>query len=241
MRRLSHLLIALFGPLACLLVIFVAGCGPNYPKCDKDKDCHEKEYCMNGQCQQCRNDKDCKDGEACNKGRCEAKQTACADDTQCPSGQSCIAGVCKPCASDGECGEGGKCNQGRCQRAPVQSNIHEPPSLTAGKGCALEPVYFDFNEYALSTEATASIDKNADCIKQTGGSRPILLTGRTDPRGTEEYNLALSDHRAQSVKDRLSRMGVDGGRFRTVARGELDASGTDETGWAHDRRVDVNW
>jgi len=113
--------------------------------------------------------------------------------------------------------------------------------LTAGKNCNLEPVYFDFNEYALSTEATSSIDKDAECIKQTGGTKPVLLTGRTDPRGTEEYNLALSDHRATSVKDRFVRMGVEGGRLRTVARGELDATGTDETGWAKDRRVDVNW
>ena len=35
----------------------------------------------------------------------------------------------------------------------------------------------DFNEYALSTEATSSIDKDADCIKQTGGTKALLLTG----------------------------------------------------------------
>ena len=220
--------------------MWAAGCGPTYPKCDKDKDCHEKEFCVNGQCQMCRDDKDCKEGEGCNKGRCEPKQTACTDDSACPSGQSCIGGVCKPCASDNECGEGGKCNQGRCQRKPAGAG-GDRDSLTQGKGCNLEPVYFDFNEYALSTEATASIDKNADCIKQTGGSKTVLLTGRTDPRGTEEYNLALSDHRAQSVKDRMGRMGIDNARLRTVARGELDASGADETGWAKDRRVDVNW
>jgi peptidoglycan-associated lipoprotein len=217
----------------------VSGCGPKYPKCDSDKDCQEKnEFCVNGQCQQCRDEKDCKEGQTCNKGRCEAKpQISCSDDSACPSGQSCIGGVCKPCASDGECGEGGKCNQGRCQRKAPDDHS----GLTAGKGCSLEPVYFDFNESVLSTEATAAIDKNADCIKQTGGSKTVLLTGRTDPRGTEEYNLALSDQRAASVKDRLGRMGVDGSRLKTVARGELDAAGSDESGWAKDRRVDVNW
>jgi peptidoglycan-associated lipoprotein len=224
--------------LSFLIAVCALGCGPTYPKCDKDKDCHEKEYCVNGQCQQCRDEKDCKDGEVCNKGRCEAKP--CADDSVCPSGTSCIAGVCKPCAGDGECGEGGKCNQGKCQRAPKTPTVSEEP-ITQGKNCNLEPVYFDFNEYALSTEATASIDKNADCIKQTGGSKPVTLTGRTDPRGTEEYNLALSDHRATSVKDRMGRMGIDAGRLRVVPKGELEATGTDETGWAKDRRVDVNF
>jgi peptidoglycan-associated lipoprotein len=226
---------------ACACLVLIIGCGPNYPKCNKDKDCHEKEFCVNGQCQQCRSDQDCKEGEGCNKGRCEPKQAGCTDDSQCPAGQSCIDGSCKPCASDDQCGVGGKCNQGRCQRAGASSKTGTEDALTAGKGCKLEPVYFDFNEYALSTEATSAIDKNADCIKQTGGQKAILLTGRTDPRGTEEYNLALSDHRAQTVRDRLGRMGVDGGRLRTVARGELDASGTDESGWAKDRRVDVNW
>jgi peptidoglycan-associated lipoprotein len=234
MRRFRLLLLA---PLACA---FLVGCGPTYPKCDKDKDCHEKEYCVNGQCQMCRNDKDCKDSETCNKGRCETKQIGCNDDTQCPAGQSCIVGVCKPCASDNECGEGGKCTQGRCQRGSGQTPQSTSPLIT-GNNCTLEPIYFDFNEYSLSTEATASIDKNADCIKQTGGMKKILLTGRTDPRGTEEYNLALSDHRGQTVKDRLVRMGIDVGRFKLVARGELDSSGTEESGWAKDRRVDVNW
>jgi peptidoglycan-associated lipoprotein len=224
------------GTLGCLLAL---GCGPTYPKCDKDKDCHEKEFCVNGNCQQCRGDADCKADETCNKGRCEARPP-CADDSACPSGQSCIAGVCKPCSGDSECGEGGKCNQGRCQRKPKEPLTSGEPD-TQGKGCKLEPVYFDFNEYALSTEATSSIDKNAECIKQTGGTRGVTLTGRTDPRGTEEYNLALSDHRAQSVKERMVRTGVDGGRLKTVARGELDATGTDETGWAKDRRVDVYW
>jgi peptidoglycan-associated lipoprotein len=225
--------------LGCVLAL-LAGCGPTYPKCDKDKDCHENEYCVNGQCQQCRNDKDCKAGEACNKGRCEPAKIACTDDAQCPSGQSCIAGTCKPCAGDGECGEGGKCNQGRCQRAAATpQTTHD--ALVAGSGCTLEPIYFDFNESSLSTEATSSIDRNADCIKKTGGEKPVLLTGRTDPRGTEEYNLALSDKRAQGVKDRLTRMGIDSGRLRTVARGELDANGSDESGWAKDRRVDVSW
>src|SRR5678815_3688621 len=103
MRRLS--LPALAGLLAS--AFFWAGCGPTYPKCDKDKDCHEKEFCVNGQCQQCRSDGDCKENEACNKGRCEARQ-ACADDSACPSGTPCIAGVCKRCTADSECGEGGK-------------------------------------------------------------------------------------------------------------------------------------
>jgi len=225
--RLSHLWLT-----AVVCLAFATGCPPKYPNCSNDKDCHEKEYCVNGKCQMCRSDGDCPGGK-CNAGRCEQAppvSTACTDDRQCPAGQSCIDGSCKPCTSDEQCGEGGKCNAGRCQRATL------PPPPNAK--CTLEPVYFDFNESALTTEATSAIDRNADCIKKT--NHGVTLTGRTDPRGTEEYNLALSDKRAQAVKSRMSQLGVSMD-MKINARGEMDATGKDEAGWAKDRRVDVAW
>lgn len=223
-----------FGLAMALVLVAFTGCKPTYPKCDSDKDCKPKEFCVQGQCQQCRDDRDCPDG-TCNKGRCEPKSSMsvrCSDDLQCPDGQSCINGMCKPCRADDECGEGGKCNRGRCDRSGAGGR-------TSGAGCTLEPIYFDFNENVLSTEATAAIDRNAECIKKLG-SVALTLTGHSDPRGTEEYNLALSDRRAQSVKDRLGRLGVTG-NLKVVARGELDATGKDEAGWAKDRRVDLSW
>jgi len=226
--RFSHLSLA-----AVLCLAFATGCPPKYPKCNGDKDCHEKEFCVNGLCQQCRSDGDCGGGK-CNAGRCEAAPPAnmsCTDDKQCPAGQSCIDGTCKPCTSDEQCGEGGKCNAGKCTRG-----AGNPPPVNAK--CTLEPVYFDFNESALTTEATSAIDRDADCIKKTNHS--VSLTGRTDPRGTEEYNLALSDKRAQGVKGRMSQLGVSTD-MKINARGEMDATGKDEAGWAKDRRVDLSW
>jgi peptidoglycan-associated lipoprotein len=223
--------------LALMVAVVLGGCGPTYPKCDSDKDCKEKnEYCVNGMCQQCRNDGDCKPGQICNKGRCEAAKKSCSADGDCPPDQSCIDGACKPCSSDSECGEGGKCSNGRCKRAAAK--LPDAPE-TPGP-CKLEAVYFDFNESVLTTEANGAIERNAECIKK-GGSRSVTLTGHTDPRGTEEYNLALSDKRAASVKDRLTRTGVDGGKLKMVAKGEIEATGTDESGWVKDRRVDFSW
>jgi peptidoglycan-associated lipoprotein len=238
MRRCGSLpflrLRGLYGCAVLFVGLLLTGCPPKYPKCDSDKDCKAKEYCVNGTCQQCRGDGDCGGGR-CNQGRCE-QPSGCSDDAPCPADQSCIDGKCRPCASDDQCGAGGKCNHGRCQRAAAEG----PTKLPEGPGeCRLEPVYFDFNESVLSTEATAAIDRNAECMKK-GKGRPVTLTGHSDPRGTEEYNLALSDRRAQSVRDRLSRMGASGA-MKIVAKGELEATGTDESGWAKDRRVDVQW
>ena len=228
--RFSHLC---FAAVVCLA--FATGCPPKYPKCSNDKDCHEKEFCVNGQCQQCRSDVDCPGGGNCKGGRCEApvaRAIGCSDDTQCPANQSCLDGKCRPCSDDSQCGAGGKCSAGRCQRHAPSGDENNLPA----RGCTLEPVYFDFNEYSLTTEGTSAIDKDAECIKKD--NRGATLTGHTDQRGTEEYNLALSDRRAQSVKDRLIKLGVTG-NLKTVAKGELDATGKDEAGFAHDRRVDV--
>jgi peptidoglycan-associated lipoprotein len=100
-------------------------------------------------------------------------------------------------------------------------------------------VFFDFNESALTTDATALLAKNAECLKKA--AHPVTLVGHTDPRGTQEYNLALSEQRAQSTRDHLGRLGVEGTQMTILPRGALDAKGTDEPSWAQDRRVDFTW
>ena len=69
--------------------------------------------------------------------------------------------------------------------------------------------------------------------------RTMTLVGRADPRGESEYNLALGGHRANSVKSAPISAQLDEKWITTTSRGELDARGTDEASWQHDRRVDV--
>ena len=243
---------------ALVLLASAGGCGPKYPACKNDDDCNRDtprgEFCVNQMCQKCRTDKDCKEGETCNKGRCDAVPGFCKDNSACPEGQACVDNKCQGCTGDAQCGDGkcsaGKCvpknackadddcppdqdcKAGRCQPAAPKKASQEAP-------CKLQTIYFDFNESVLTTDATQGIDANAACIKQVG--RPVEMIGRTDPRGTEEYNLALSERRAQEVKKRLARLGVDDGKMRVLPKGELDAKGADEAGWAQDRRVDFEW
>jgi peptidoglycan-associated lipoprotein len=80
----------------------------------------------------------------------------------------------------------------------------------------------------------------ADCL--TRGplqGRSVKLVGRTDPRGTDEYNLALGTRRAENVRTYLERLGVPARSLSPTTRGEVDASGSDEAGWQRDRRVDL--
>lgn len=250
-----------------LLLLVVGGqvaCKPTYPKCEQDTDCpgnkDGKEFCVNGQCQQCRpgNVKDCPVGQRCAEGRCVAEEGACKSNADCPGGV-CENGRCTACKEDAQC-PGGRCNKGKCEtetRARCKSNddckesedcvngFCTPASgrrFTAGDsggGCELSRVYFGFNEYVLSAETTNLIDRNGECIKQK--KRAVALVGHTDPRGTTEYNLALSEKRAQAVRERLVRMGVSGDGLSTVPRGELDATGTEESGWKQDRSVEFQW
>ncbi len=251
--------------MAAVLGALQFSCTSNYPKCDKDTDCRGNEankdrsdYCINGQCQQCRPGQagDCGPGKACSNGRCDAIAGYCDGDHPCPAGQPCVNNRCTTCKSDGDC-NGGKCNAGKCEtetRTRCKGNddcaesedcikgycvpANRSATPTQSVGCQLGKIFFDFNESVLSAEATSIIDQNADCIKRA--ARSVTLTGRTDQRGTQEYNLALSERRAQSVRERLVRLGVTQS-MTTLPRGELDATGTDETGWARDRNVEFQW
>jgi len=99
---------------------------------------------------------------------------------------------------------------------------------------------FDYDKEELHPEDRAVLDQLATCL-MTGAlkGKAVALTGRADPRGTEEYNLGLGSRRAASVSTYLVRLGVQQPQLGVTTRGSLDATGTDEAGWAKDRRVDI--
>lgn len=99
---------------------------------------------------------------------------------------------------------------------------------------------FDFDEASLTPQDRQVLDQVATCIT-TGPlkSKSLKLVGRADPRGEIEYNFVLGMHRAASVEDYLSQDGASKSKLLETSRGKLDATGTDEAGWALDRRVDI--
>jgi len=241
----------LFGITAILL----AGCPPKYPKCDKDEHCKEGEFCVNGMCQQCRDTKDCPKGQLCNKGRCDPIPGYCTTNDDCPDGKACKNNRCVGCESDKDCGEGNRCRDGKCLR-PGQCATdddcpenHEcqngvcvgpPPTDASAASCTPETIYFGYDEFVLSGDATQKLQAAAKCIKQVTG-RTVRIEGHCDSRGTEEYNLALGDRRSQAVARYLTRLGIKGNRLRAVSKGKLEATGTSPATWKLDRKVQFIW
>ena len=100
------------------------------------------------------------------------------------------------------------------------------------------PIFFGFDDSSLSEEAKQQLAERAAMLRAQPGLH-VLLEGHCDMRGTEDYNLALGERRAQAVKRYLEQLGVPGERLRTMSYGEmrpLVASET-EAAWARNRRV----
>jgi len=103
--------------------------------------------------------------------------------------------------------------------------------------CVLETVYFAFDSSDLDNSARSAIETAVECYRDQNPGVQLLLTGACDPRGTEEYNIALGERRAQSVRRYMTSLGFDASQISVTSVGEEMATGTDEAGWALDRNV----
>ncbi len=99
---------------------------------------------------------------------------------------------------------------------------------------------FDFDSTAIGEDDKTVLAYVAKCLTEGAlQGRSVSLVGRADPRGEDEYNMSLGGSRAESVRRYLYDLGVHSERLGATSRGEIDASGTNEDGWARDRRVDI--
>jgi peptidoglycan-associated lipoprotein len=118
----------------------------------------------------------------------------------------------------------------------LPNDIEEANRLAQERGY-IKDAYFGYDEAALGADAQAALTASANWLK-THPSYNLLIEGHCDERGTEQYNLALGDRRANTAKQFLMTLGVDAGRMRTVSYGEERPfdPGHDESAWAKNRR-----
>ena len=102
--------------------------------------------------------------------------------------------------------------------APVQEGAGEKVAASSDDSGELLDVYFEFDQAVLKDESKANLQKNAKRLM--AGKVKIRIEGHADERGTEEYNLALGERRAQAVKRFLTALGVEKNQINTISYGE---------------------
>ncbi len=113
-------------------------------------------------------------------------------------------------------------------------------SAVSAPSCSTTSVFFDTARDGLTSAAKATLDADMACY--TGRSDTMRLEGHADERGTTDYNLALGQRRAESVKRYMTSEGVPAARLQTLSYGEERPAdrGHTEAAWSKNRRVQIN-
>lgn len=101
-------------------------------------------------------------------------------------------------------------------------------------------VYFDFDRYDIRSDGRSVVETHAAFLTRNPNV-PVRLEGHADERGSREYNLALGEKRANSVRDALTILGVNPLQITTLSYGEerpVDR-GNNEMAWQLNRRVEL--
>jgi peptidoglycan-associated lipoprotein len=103
----------------------------------------------------------------------------------------------------------------------------------------LEAIHFDFDKYNIRSDARGILENHASWLK-TNSNVNLIIEGNCDERGTEEYNLALGERRANAAKSYLSNLGISSDRMSTVSYGESRPINSEhnEAAWTQNRRDD---
>ncbi|MDP1557882.1 MAG: peptidoglycan-associated lipoprotein Pal [Nitrosomonas sp.] len=101
-------------------------------------------------------------------------------------------------------------------------------------------VYYDYDSYTVKNEYRGLVLSHAQYLRDNSNAG-VLLQGNTDERGSREYNLALGQRRADSVKNMMLLSGARDNQIESVSLGEEKprSAGQGESSWAQNRRTDI--
>ena len=109
--------------------------------------------------------------------------------------------------------------------------------VAAARATLEEMVFFDYDQSTLRPEAEATLREKVDILRASPQVR-LRIEGHADERGSTEYNLALGNRRAESIRMFLTGFGLSADRFEIVSFGEDRplAQGSNEQAWSRNRR-----
>jgi len=101
-----------------------------------------------------------------------------------------------------------------------------------------ETVFFSYDSFTIEAKERPKLDKLANYLSNNSNTK-IVIAGHTDSRGTPQYNLALSEKRANAVRQYLIGLGANGSNISTVGYGEdrPASEGENESAWGQNRRA----
>ncbi|NWG87445.1 MAG: peptidoglycan-associated lipoprotein Pal [Hydrogenophilaceae bacterium] len=120
-------------------------------------------------------------------------------------------------------------------------NLAAPPKNAAG-ALGQRVIYFDYDSAAIRSEYRAVLEAHAGFVKANARAK-ANLEGHADERGSPEYNIALGQRRADSVRKAMQVLGAADGRMEAVSFGEEKPAvqGHDESAWSKNRRVEIRY
>jgi len=156
--------------------------------------------------------------------------SACASQTTQPEVDDLTAGAG---SSDGY-GSGDLMGSGS-GRPGYFSQLNDPNSILSQRS-----VYYDFDSYTVKSEYRELVLSHARFLRDNPDAN-VILQGNTDDRGSREYNLALGQRRADSVKNMMTLAGARDMQIESVSLGEEKprAIGHGESAWSQNRRTDI--
>jgi peptidoglycan-associated lipoprotein len=142
------------------------------------------------------------------------------------------AGAGGPGSNPGSVGSEGLGGAGNSSLAKYQKG-----TLGNGEQGPLSDIHFDYNDFTVRPQDSEILHTNADWMQKNPNSR-VQIEGHCDERGSEEYNIALGDKRAQAAKDYLQTLGIAGDRMSTISYGKELPLCTEHTEdcWEQNRR-----
>ena len=154
--------------------------------------------------------------------------SACASQTTQPEVDDLTAGA--------GAGSGGSDLMGSGSARPSYfSQLQDPNSILSKRS-----VYYDYDSYTVKSEYRELVLSHARFLRDNA-SASVILQGNTDDRGSREYNLALGQRRADSVRNMMTLAGARDEQIESVSLGEEKprAMGQGESVWSQNRRTDI--
>ncbi len=121
---------------------------------------------------------------------------------------------------------------------PLSSELEDWQFVEANDPLVFNDVYFQYNSSIIREDARPQLERIAEWLKDRRNVA-LMIEGHCDERGSKEYNLALGEQRALSVRRYLTGLGVDAERVYTVSYGEEKPLSDlhDDEGWSENRRA----